>query len=101
MARVVLARYGKELTHEAHKAALGKRPLECWQAVSKLLDMPVDGAALLAETEPMLTDRYEGESASHDVSVGMIWQSACLLPVFAVKSHTDPQIKSTVFGWHC
>ncbi|MEW5305405.1 MAG: hypothetical protein WDW38_011321 [Sanguina aurantia] len=58
VAREVLARYGKELTHEAHKAALGKRPLECWQAVSDLLGLPVGGAALLAESEPMLTDRW-------------------------------------------
>ncbi len=33
VAREVVARHGKALTLEAQRAALGKRPLECWADV--------------------------------------------------------------------
>ncbi|KAG2426248.1 hypothetical protein HXX76_013006 [Chlamydomonas incerta] len=58
VARSVVERYGKELTLEAQRAALGKRPLECWASVAEILGLPVPAEQLLAETEPLLAARW-------------------------------------------
>lgn len=44
VAREVVARHGKALTLEAQRAALGKRPLECWADV---VQVPGEGPGRL------------------------------------------------------
>lgn len=50
----VLQRYGKKLTCAAHKAALGKRPLECWRDVAAILGLDVPAQKLFDDSEPLL-----------------------------------------------
>ncbi len=57
VAQQVLAVYGKQLTKEAQRAALGRRPLDCWCDVAKLLGLEgvVTGQQLFDQSEPLLT----------------------------------------------
>ncbi len=54
----VLQRHGSKLTPEAEKGAVGRRPLDAWQAVIDTLDMK-DATAqqLFDESEPLLQKR--------------------------------------------
>jgi hypothetical protein len=61
----VLARYGKTITPAAQRAALGKRPLDCWAAVAKELDIPAAPETLLEETEQVLAPRSNPLHHSH------------------------------------
>lgn len=54
----VLQKYGKSLNAEAHKVALGKRPLDCWRDVAKVLELDVDPQILVEESEVLLTTRW-------------------------------------------
>lgn len=54
----MLARYGAELTKDAHRAALGKRPLDCWREVAAVLKLDVPAQELLDATEPLLRARW-------------------------------------------
>lgn len=41
--------------HAAHaQAAMGKRPLDCWQGIAQDLDLDVPAQQLLAETDALL-----------------------------------------------
>jgi hypothetical protein len=42
---------------EAQRAALGKRPLDCWQDVAALLGLQVPAQELFDQTEPLLQER--------------------------------------------
>lgn len=54
----VLERHGAKLTPDAEKAALGRRPLEAWQAVIDVLDVKGTTAQqLFDESEPLLQER--------------------------------------------
>jgi hypothetical protein len=55
----VLAKHGKALTKEAHAAALGKRPLDCWRDVAAILELNVPAEQLFNETEPLLQARCD------------------------------------------
>jgi hypothetical protein len=59
VATQVLQRYGKQLTQQAQRAALGKRPLDCWTDVAAELGLSetVSAEQLVAETEPLLAAR--------------------------------------------
>ncbi|KAK9866907.1 hypothetical protein WJX84_006651 [Apatococcus fuscideae] len=55
----VLERHGAKLTPDAEKAALGRRPLEAWQAVIEVLDVKGSTAQqLFDESEPLLQARW-------------------------------------------
>lgn len=43
---------------EAHLAALGKRPLDCWRDVAAVLDLSLSAQELVDQTEPLLQERY-------------------------------------------
>lgn len=60
VATQVLQRYGKTLTQAAHRAALGKRPLDCWRDVAAELGLQgqVTPEQLVAESEPLLAARW-------------------------------------------
>ncbi|KAL6760948.1 Flavokinase-domain-containing protein [Haematococcus lacustris] len=58
VSKQVLAQFGKELTQEAVKVALGKRPLECWTDVARVLQLDVPPQTLLDLTEPLLQQRW-------------------------------------------
>ncbi|GLC66519.1 hypothetical protein PLESTF_000439300 [Pleodorina starrii] len=58
VAREVVSRHGKQLTLEAQRVALGKRPLECWADVAKVLGIEAPAEQLLAESEPLLAARW-------------------------------------------
>ena len=60
----VLAKHGKALTKEAHAAALGKRPLDCWRDVAAILELAVPAEQLFNETEPLLQARWAMGQAS-------------------------------------
>lgn len=54
----VLERHGAKLTPAAEKAALGRRPVEAWQAVIDVLDVKGTTAQqLFDESEPLLQER--------------------------------------------
>lgn len=55
----IVAKYGSELTKEAARAGIGKRPVECWQVIIDKLDMSPEATAqkLFDETEPLLQAR--------------------------------------------
>lgn len=55
----MLQRYGKQLTQAAQKAALGKRPLDCWRDVAAELGLAgtVTAEQLVADSEPLLAAR--------------------------------------------
>lgn len=57
VAQQVLSQYGKTLTPEAQRAALGKRPLDCWRDVARVLQLDVSAQTLFDETEPLLSQR--------------------------------------------
>lgn len=59
VATQVLQRYGKQLTQQAQRAALGKRPLDCWRDVAAELGLSetVSAEQLVAESEPLLAAR--------------------------------------------
>lgn len=59
VATQVLQRYGKQLTQAAQKAALGKRPLDCWRDVAAELGLAgtVTAEQLVADSEPLLAAR--------------------------------------------
>jgi hypothetical protein len=42
---------------EAQRAALGKRPLDCWRDVAALLGLQVPAQELFDQTEPLLQER--------------------------------------------
>jgi hypothetical protein len=42
---------------EAQRAALGKRPLDCWRDVAALLGLAVPAQELFDQTEPLLQER--------------------------------------------
>lgn len=56
----MLAVYDKQLTQQAQRAALGKRPLDCWRDVARLLGLEgrVSAEQLVAESEPLLSARW-------------------------------------------
>jgi riboflavin kinase / FMN hydrolase len=59
----VLGRRGVTMTAAAQHAALGKRPLEAWEATAAALGLAADapgcsGAELFAESEPLLCARW-------------------------------------------
>jgi beta-phosphoglucomutase-like phosphatase (HAD superfamily) len=57
--RLVLARYGKELTPDAQRAALGKRPLCAWRDVAAAVGLEgVPAQQLFDESEPLLEARW-------------------------------------------
>ncbi|GBF97446.1 bifunctional riboflavin kinase FMN phosphatase-like [Raphidocelis subcapitata] len=56
--RAVLARHGKELTPEAQRAALGKRPLCAWGDLAKEVGLEVPAQQLVDESEPLLEARW-------------------------------------------
>lgn len=59
VSRSVLAAHGAELTPEAVKAGIGKRPIEAWQAVVDQLQLTsVTAQQLYDESEPLLTARW-------------------------------------------
>ena len=60
VASQVLARYDKQLTQAAQRAALGKRPLDCWRDVAAELGLQgvVSAEQLVAESEPLLAARW-------------------------------------------
>lgn len=60
VATQVLQRYGKQLTQQAQRAALGKRPLDCWRDVAAELGLSetVSAEQLVAESEPLLAARW-------------------------------------------
>eukprot|EP00879_Flechtneria_rotunda_P032054 GHRR01035204.1.p1 GENE.GHRR01035204.1~~GHRR01035204.1.p1 ORF type:complete len:375 (+),score=85.29 GHRR01035204.1:585-1709(+) len=58
VAQQVLAKYGCTLTKEAQRAALGKRPLDCWRDVAKILKLDVTAQQLFDESEPLLIARW-------------------------------------------
>jgi hypothetical protein len=69
----VLQRYGKQLTQQAQRAALGKRPLDCWRDVAAILGLSdtVTAEQLVAETEPLLAARWVGGALTcHLTSLG-------------------------------
>ncbi|KAF8063703.1 hypothetical protein HT031_003558 [Scenedesmus sp. PABB004] len=57
-AETVLARHGARLNKEAQRAALGKRPLDCWRDVAAVLGLDVPAQQLFDETEPLLQARW-------------------------------------------
>lgn len=72
VATQVLQRYGKTLTQAAHRAALGKRPLDCWRDVAAELGLQgqVTPEQLVAESEPLLAARWARRLAGLSVSGG-------------------------------
>lgn len=60
VASQVLQQYGKQLTQAAQRAALGKRPLDCWRDVAAELGLSgtVSAEQLVAESEPLLAARW-------------------------------------------
>ncbi len=59
VAKEVLRHHGAELTKEATRVALGKRPLECWEAVRAVLGLEtVTAQQLLDASEPLLAARW-------------------------------------------
>lgn len=54
VAASVLAAHGKQLTAAAHRAALGKRPLDCWEAVRGELGIQASAQELVDASEPLL-----------------------------------------------
>ena len=59
IAREVVKQFdGKELTEEAIAATIGRRPVDAWQAVADLLQIPATGQELFEHSEPLLTQRW-------------------------------------------
>lgn len=55
----VLANHGEKLTSDVQKAAIGRKPLDAWQATIDELGMrDVTAKQLLDESEPLLKTRY-------------------------------------------
>ena len=53
----VLRKYGKELTKEAARVGVGKRPLECWAAIASELGIDAPAQELVDASEPELQER--------------------------------------------
>ncbi|GAX76805.1 hypothetical protein CEUSTIGMA_g4251.t1 [Chlamydomonas eustigma] len=58
VARQVVAGHGMTLNQDVLKAASGKRPLEAWSDVVRLLDMKVSPQKLLEESEPLMAAQW-------------------------------------------
>lgn len=73
VATQVLQRYGKQLTQQAQRAALGKRPLDCWRDVAAELGLSetVSAEQLVAESEPLLAARCVGGSVGKRLACGL------------------------------
>ncbi|GLI60027.1 hypothetical protein VaNZ11_002092 [Volvox africanus] len=87
VAREIVARHGKQLTLEAHRVALGKRPLECWSDVAKVLGIEAPAEQLLAESEPLLAARWAQAPLLPGALRLVRHLAACGLP-FAVATST-------------
>ena len=53
----VLDKYDKILTKDVIAASVGRRPLDAWQRVIDMLDIPATAGELFNETESILTER--------------------------------------------
>ena len=53
----MLRKYGKELTKEAARVGVGKRPLECWAAIASELGIGAPAQELVDASEPELQER--------------------------------------------
>eukprot|EP00890_Picochlorum_soloecismus_P003117 jgi/Picsp_1/3806/NSC_01318-R1_riboflavin kinase len=54
----ILNKYDKVLTKDAIAASIGKRPLDAWQQVIDILNIPATAEELFHETESVLTERW-------------------------------------------
>ncbi|KAG2486461.1 hypothetical protein HYH03_014908 [Edaphochlamys debaryana] len=104
VAREVVARHGRVLTPEAHRVALGRRPLECWSAVAKVLDLAVPPEQLLAESEPLMAARWADARllpgalrlVRHLAGSGLAWGVATSTPraTFNAKMSRKPELRA-------
>uniref|UniRef100_A0A7S3VJV5 riboflavin kinase n=2 Tax=Dunaliella tertiolecta TaxID=3047 RepID=A0A7S3VJV5_DUNTE len=58
VASTVLEQEGKVLTNEAAQVALGKKPLDCWRDVARVLNLSTPPEELLERTEALLKERW-------------------------------------------
>lgn len=57
VSRSILDKYDKVLTKDVIAASVGRRPIDAWQRVIDMLDIPATAEELFNETESILTER--------------------------------------------
>lgn len=69
VAKAVCERHGAQLTAEAARASLGKRPLEAWATVAAMLGIQRSAQELFDESEPLLVERCAALGLGRSVRV--------------------------------
>lgn len=87
--RTVLQKYGHKITADVQKSAIGRKPLDAWQATIDQLNMEnVTAQQLFDESESYLKSRYLNR-LTHAV------QGSFKQPI-AVPAHVDATVATTV-----